>query len=434
MTEPKINLTIVDQFDPETTAMLQAFYSRNHMPISERIAELGDDPTVVKESLKKWYVGYGHKSIGQCGATTLFLEGCSILAAKAFQDTQLYNGQETSTRYIDFSNQPIHDPLKIPEIQADWIEFYSKAHLPVLHHVADKNKLNLDNEVEYKTAKAATFDILRSFLPAGCATQLSWFTSFTHAKDRLVQLAYHPLSEVRELARSIAAFMQKKYPFAMGDIEDLIKKTEAYYSSNSMALNYLTVRTDEIAWPEFQCRDNFSTSVRSTKGLERERGVPVPRHLSYNGRFTLKYILDYGSFRDIQRHRNCNQMMPLLTTDFGFAQWYIDALPMSLREKAKNLIFSQTTKLARYRASNPDAELQNYIPLGFNVPCMLECDFPQLVYIAEIRSSQTVHPNLRRLALKIAKVAKQNHIVNMFDDDSETTITTKRGKQDIVKK
>ena len=61
--------------------------------------------------MSQFYVGYGHKSIGDCGSITIFIEGCSMLAAKAIQDTKLYNGQEASTRYIDFSQQAMINPL-----------------------------------------------------------------------------------------------------------------------------------------------------------------------------------------------------------------------------------------------------------------------------------------------------------------------------------
>ena len=73
------------------------FYSKDDLKILE---EKGAD-----DFMSKFYVGYGHKSIGDCGSCTIFIEGVSMLAAKAIQDSKLYNGQEASTRYIDFSNQ-----------------------------------------------------------------------------------------------------------------------------------------------------------------------------------------------------------------------------------------------------------------------------------------------------------------------------------------
>ena len=68
--------------------------------------------------MERFYVGYGHQSIADCGSTTLFIEGVSMLAAKAIQDWPLYAGQEGSTRYIDMSKQPIYDPVRSKASQA----------------------------------------------------------------------------------------------------------------------------------------------------------------------------------------------------------------------------------------------------------------------------------------------------------------------------
>jgi thymidylate synthase ThyX len=92
---------ILDTFPPEDIAMLQALYSRDPRTVRthlDRVREAGPG-----KFMEKFYVGYGHKSIGDCGSTTLFIEGVSMLGAKAIQDWPLYNGQESSTRYLDFS-------------------------------------------------------------------------------------------------------------------------------------------------------------------------------------------------------------------------------------------------------------------------------------------------------------------------------------------
>src|SRR5207253_5977813 len=117
---------IIDDLSPEDLAMLQALYSRsgesvvNHL---EKVRKSGSG-----KFMQKFYVGYGHKSIADCGTTTLFLENVSLLAAKAVQDWALYSGQETSTRYIDMSKRDIVDPVDTPaarEILADWMRFYT---------------------------------------------------------------------------------------------------------------------------------------------------------------------------------------------------------------------------------------------------------------------------------------------------------------------
>src|SRR5262245_27953558 len=100
---PKIRL--VDDLTPEDVAMLQALYSRSAESVDvhlEKVKETGSG-----RFMESYYVGYTHKSIADCGSTTVFIEGVSMLAAKAIQDWPLYSGQETSTRFIDFSKQPL---------------------------------------------------------------------------------------------------------------------------------------------------------------------------------------------------------------------------------------------------------------------------------------------------------------------------------------
>ena len=94
---------------PEADAMLQALHSRSTGGLEEHLKILADKGP--DNFMKNFYVGYGHKSIGDCGSTTLFIEGVSMLVAKAIQDWPLYSGQESSTRYIDFQTQPFKNPL-----------------------------------------------------------------------------------------------------------------------------------------------------------------------------------------------------------------------------------------------------------------------------------------------------------------------------------
>ena len=101
---------IIDTLDPEVRAMIQCFYSRSTMSIKDRVEELGDTEEKIKKNLKSYYVGYGHESIADCASITIFFEGISMLAAKAIQNNPLYNGQEGSTRYIDYSNQEVYIP------------------------------------------------------------------------------------------------------------------------------------------------------------------------------------------------------------------------------------------------------------------------------------------------------------------------------------
>ena len=114
---------IFHDLHPEDCAMLQALYSRSPASVVDHL-----DKVLAAGSgkfMERYYVGYGHASIGDCGVTTLFIENYSMLAAKAIQDNPLYSGQEASTRYLDFAQQPMIDPYNHPAssaIQQGWMQ------------------------------------------------------------------------------------------------------------------------------------------------------------------------------------------------------------------------------------------------------------------------------------------------------------------------
>jgi len=78
-----IDVIIIDDLPPETVAMLQALYSRSPQSVREHLLKVKAGP---EKFMARYYVGYNHKSIGDCGTTSIFIENVSMLAAKAIQD------------------------------------------------------------------------------------------------------------------------------------------------------------------------------------------------------------------------------------------------------------------------------------------------------------------------------------------------------------
>ncbi|HVU80317.1 MAG TPA: FAD-dependent thymidylate synthase, partial [Candidatus Paceibacterota bacterium] len=206
----------------EAEAMLQALHSRSIGGIDAHLVRLAKKGA--KEFMDTYYVGYGDKSIGDCGTATLFTEGVSMLAAKAIQDFQLYNGQESSTRYIDFSKQPFADPSGSPTGQ-HLLESLRAFHLKGLARMKEELAVrhprqdSEDEKVWQKAINARAFDVMRSFLPAGAATNLSWHGELRQLSDHLLRLRNHPLSEVRDIARAAREALQEAYPSSFNQKE-----------------------------------------------------------------------------------------------------------------------------------------------------------------------------------------------------------------------
>jgi hypothetical protein len=144
-----------------------------------------------------------------------------------------------------------------------------------------------------------------------------------------------------------------------------------------------------------------------------------------------KMNIDFGSYRDVQRHRNGCMTMPLLEPGH-FHPWYIEQLPVELQEKAKKLIKTQEQRLKVL--ADPYLK-QYYLPMGNKVTATITQGINAFIYRVELRTSKTVHPTLRSLcqgeAKKFQSVLPEYKLYPDMDEDSWTV---RRGKQDITEK
>lgn len=433
------DIFVEDQLDPEASAMLQALYSRscdsakNHI---ERVIEGGS-----KNFMESYYVGYGHASIGDCGTTTIFMEGLSTIACKAVQDNPLYSGQESSTRYIDFAKQGYYDPIATQaseKIISNWLSFYDESQEEVLAHLNERFEKpnNVSDNIWNKTLEARKFDILRGFLPAAVKTQLAWTTNLRQAADKLKLLRYHPANEISTIAAETLSVLKEKYPSSFG--HKTYDEQEEYLAKTSLANNYLCWPSGTKATPF-----DYVTTIDNER-LEREAATEIssrpvktnlPRYIGQYGTYKCQFLLDFGSYRDLQRHRNGICRVPLITGQFGFNPWYVEQLPKSLYEKAKKLIDCQFQSIKELEKAGYDkTELQYLYPLGTNLLCETVYDLPQMIYVVELRADKTVHPTLRSVMHSFHNALLKEHPkLKLYTDTSRDDLDCRRGTQDIVK-
>lgn len=421
----------------EAEAMLQALHSRSVGGLRAHLEKLWKSGP--EKFMSLFYVGYGHKSIGDCGSTTLFIEGVSMLAAKAIQDFMLYNGQEASTRYIDFATQRFLSPEGTEhsrQILERWRQRYLQGLSVVQNALLERHprKEGEKEDVYEKAIKARSFDIMRGFLPAGAATNLAWHGELRHIADHLDRLRHHPLAEVRLVAETLEDALHEKYPSSFQKkryhaTEEYIEywmKEKYYYTSHPASDNFVS---------------NFSRF--SKKMLAEHRDIlerrPVqtelPKFLAECGTMKFNYLLDFGSFRDDQRHRAVAQRMPLLTTQHGFSPWYLEQLPDDFRKDVDLFIAEQigyinsllTSKFVR----------QYYCPMGMLVPCQKVGDLPAMVYFVERRARLDVHPTMRRVAQQTGTHMLEELSdlgLHLYMETEGDRFYYKRGEQDITER
>lgn len=417
---------------PEAEAMLQALHSRSTAGIDGHLEVLAEKGA--EKFMSSYYVGYGHKSIGDCGSATIFIEDVSMLAAKAIQDWQLYSGQESSTRYIDFALQSFHNPAGTEAgtaILETWRTFYLKAVEEMKTVLTARYPRNEDEkEAVYEKAIAArAFDTTRGFLPAGASTNLAWHGNLRQFADKLTLLRHHPLTEVRDIAVATLDALLAAYPSSFTD--KTYEATEAYNAEVMREYYYHDAACPALALSRNAVDDarlaDFAALLQN-----RPTKTELPKWVALAGEVEFSYLLDFGSFRDIQRHRAINQRMPLLTDQLGFNEWYLSELSDSLREEAEALLTSQKEATAALNLS-PE-ETQYYIPMGYNVSNRFSGDLPAVVYMIELRATRFVHPTLRVQAASMAKLLEEQfgHAgLTLHLDPEIDRFDIKRGEHDI---
>jgi len=127
--------------------------------------------------------------------------------------------------------------------------------------------------------------------------------------------------------------------------------------------------------------------------------------------------------------------MPLLTTELGFEKWYLSELTEELKVKAETFLKKQEEKIKKLKISKE--EKQYYVAMGYKTSNRLTGSLPALVYLAELRTTQFVHPTLRVKAKKMADTmtdlfGKFGLVMHLEKEPSRFDV--RRGEHDIVLK
>lgn len=439
----------IDHLPPDVRCMVGAFWSRSTVPIEERLPELTDKDGLdkIRARLKQFYIGYSHDSIGAMGETAIALEGISIFAAKAVEDTPLFRGQESSTRYIDL-NLGMVDIQDMAEFVSDarfgsmldsraegWMALYREALEKLPHVVKDTqysmvSKLLRDGHTEEEIDKAIgpyCFDIARGLLPIATKTSMIWVGDFQTINQHLDWLLCHPVSEVRNVGLAAWNAAYDKYPQAIQPLESrqdrvlwMLCEPNLYYPKPKRNASW---KAEEVAL--------------ETLTLRPKRGR-VP-HSMYND-FTISGLyqcMDYAGWRDIQRHRYgvCqltafgNELHPFYKRHLhGYLGLDFLAKVEALEQQMGDPIecYDHTDRLAEVYAR----------PIGITCDFRYEYGLPQAVYIAELRSSETVHPTVRQFVNSEVLPPLKTLGVKVHVDKVETehVFSVKRGKQTIYEK
>ncbi len=198
---------------PETQAYALARYSRSAASLRESVAWITNQKAA--DFLETFYFAYGHKSIADMAHVTLALENISVLAAIEVEDEQLWDGQERSTRYQDFTKSRYVVPPELEgrtEANTAFTETgdrlfatynaLTKELVAILAETLPRPE-TMDSGNYKRTLNARVLDVTRTLLPYATRTSVGQITSARVLERQLTRLLASPYQEIRAIAQEM---------------------------------------------------------------------------------------------------------------------------------------------------------------------------------------------------------------------------------------
>jgi thymidylate synthase ThyX len=398
-----------------------------------------------REFHEKWVVGYGHASVAEHAVAHVAVEDVSIIASKVIEDARLAAYTEKSTRYVPFPRRYYPAPELTGEaagLYRDALEGLFNDYEAWLEPLTDAVQTQADRSL-YKTdagfrnaCLAQACDALRYVLPAATCTNIGVTANARTLEGLITKMLSHPLAEVRETGERIKEHATRVIP-------TLIKyaRPNAYRAETEPAVAALAAELLPLAPPTAaplvrlvdsppdaearlaaailyeQANQPYETvweTVRRWDAVPRRRVIaeylarrrrygteehgytdPPLRNLEH-AYFTFDVLVDYGAYRDIQRHRMATQTAQRLGCEHGYetpellARCGFAAAYAARMEQA-------AAAWGALAETHPD-EAQYVVPLAFRKRVLFTWNLRALHHFVSLRSARQGHISYRRVA------------------------------------
>jgi thymidylate synthase ThyX len=422
----------------------------HHSNSSSEAAELAAAQEKARQFHEKWVVGYGHASVAEHAVVHLAIEDVSIIATKIIEDTRLASYTEKSTRYVLFDGEKFR---RIPRImQSPLAPLYENTvrsllntYVALVPQVVDCIKSRVprrstQGERAYEAAcHAKAYDLLRYLLPAATLTNLGLTINARALEHLLTKLLSDPLEEVRHIGTMMKHEAEKVVPtllkyanynsymaetdeamrqlgrdvLANGDYPEAPAVTLVRFPEEAeaqLAAAILYAYTD-VPWLQLvEQVGKLSTEVHARiieEYLLRRGPHDQPLRALEHLYYTFDMVLDYGAYRDIQRHRMATQTRQSLSTRYGYG------VPEDLVAYGLGATFQTCMEHAADAysglAEDYPLEAQYVLPLAYRIRVLFTWNLRELFHFIQLRSAKQGHFSYRRIAQQVYAEIERVH-------------------------
>ncbi len=407
----------------------------------------------------------GIQSVSEHGCVHLALEDVSIIASKLIEDARLASYTEKSTRYVAFDPTKVYYP---PRVMADpaladeyrgtiralldaytgWTEDF------VAQIKARTPRTEKQTERGYDAASRATaFDLLRYLLPTATHTNIGLTLNARSLENLITKLLSQPLEEGQELGARIKAEAQHIVPTLLKYAEPSAYRQETGEAIAALAAELLgdglpssPLRFGEggeeragrgsvsLIFSDPDADDKLVAAilygsvpmpmnallarVRAMTGETKER--VVDEYLKRRGRHdapgraleriacTVEMTMDYGAYRDIQRHRMATQTTQPLTPGLGF-EMPPEFERFGYAGPYEELMTRAGATYQRLWDAGFVQEAAYALPLATRIRALFTWNLREVTHFVELRSARQGHPSYRKIAQDVYHAVAAAH-------------------------
>ncbi len=401
------------------------------------------------EFMEKWVLGFGHSSVAEGAVIGICLEGVSILATKIIEDNRLSSFIEKSTRYVSFNENSFYldSDLKKSEYSQDVKDLYKllfktyiNLHQPVLSHIKKISpcKKETNESAWLRSCAARRFDAIRYLLPTATMTSLGWTVNARQLEHAVSKLLSNPLKEVQEIGKLIKEEASKVLPSLLNyaNKKELFEKTDEdmdliadnfYISVPKQTDNVSLVKMPKdaedtlIASILYRYKSSsFSNILKKVKTLSKLEKIKIfDTYMKNMGKhdaplrelehiyFMFDIVMDYGAFRDLQRHRITTQTNQLLTADLGY-DIPKDIITAGV-EQEYIIAMEQAKKVYNKIRQRHPLQAQYILPLGFRKRYIMTMNLRELHHFVKVRTTPMAHESYRNIAYQMYIKIKEKY-------------------------
>jgi thymidylate synthase ThyX len=448
---------------PEKAAYALARYSRSPDSIEASLRWVFDHSA--EKFWEQFYFEYGHASIADLGHAVVCFENISELAAIHVEDERVWDGQAKSSRYQDFAKLGYHVPEELGEADvgafraaADGLfAAYRDLFPPIEALLRDRNPqpAEMKDAAYARSVAARAFDVVRYVLPLAVPTNVGEVASIRTLEKQIGHLLAAPYAEVRAVGEQLKVACKAPPLDVWGEfggsaagaaVEPLAPTLARHARRNDYWFKAYAVLA-EIAAAELRLGEPapaplvdlvpehpLETELAATllyrashhpyrqilaavsEWSEAKRREVVEAALADRGRHELlpelqggyrlifDVLMDVGGWRDLHRHRRCQQVRQ----GFTFAHGY--DVPSLLIEAGVESPYraAMHSAAAAARRLAPDAAAY-LLPFGHRVRCLFKMDYAEVEYVSRLRSGVKGHFSYRQVAWEMKEALAKRH-------------------------